>query len=288
MGATTTTDHNGYMRGSYYYVSHYRRGVVVYDAANPNQLVEVAHFDNYVTPSTNIAGTDGAWGVYPFLPSGNLLVSDIENGLFVLRDHVAHVESERRSVGFGALAASGSESRRGGIRVRVQRVGGLAGDVGVQYSVTAGSATDGVDYAASSGTLSWGAGNNGDKDIVIPLHDDTSFEGAETLTLTLSAPTNGATIDGSSMLDGHDQRQRHDPAAEPPAAAAVRGGGSTDLRAARAARAARCSPSRARRRRRHCLTPAPSSKRAPATSRARRSSARADRAADTERARRAP
>ncbi|HVJ30016.1 MAG TPA: choice-of-anchor B family protein, partial [Gammaproteobacteria bacterium] len=39
MGSTTTTDHNGYMRGSNYYVSHYRRGVVVYDAANPNALV---------------------------------------------------------------------------------------------------------------------------------------------------------------------------------------------------------------------------------------------------------
>ena len=29
-----------------------------------------------ITPSSNIAGTDGTWGVYPFLPSGNLLVSD--------------------------------------------------------------------------------------------------------------------------------------------------------------------------------------------------------------------
>jgi hypothetical protein len=200
VGTTSTTDHNGYVRDGYYYVSHYRRGVVVYDASNPNQLVEVAHFDNYVTPSTNIAGTDGAWGVYPFLPSGNVLVSDIENGLFVLRDHARTLKQNVGRLGFGALAASGSESTAGGIRVRVQRVGGLVGDVSVQYGVTAGSATDGIDYLASSGTLLWGVGNNGDKEIVIQTTDDTAVENPETVTVTLSSPTNGATIDGSSSL----------------------------------------------------------------------------------------
>ena len=95
----------------------------------------------------------------------------------------------------------------------MQRVGGLAGNVSVQYSVTAGSATEGADYVASSGTLSWGAGNNGDKDIVIALPDDTTNEGAETLTVTLSSPTNGATLDGSSILtvtiaDNDSKRRR--------------------------------------------------------------------------------
>jgi choice-of-anchor B domain-containing protein len=203
-GPDSTTDHNGYMRGNYYYVSHYRRGVVVFDASNPEQLVEVAHFDNYITPSTNIAGTDGTWGVYPFLPSGNLLVSDIENGLFVLRDHSQTLNQNVGRVGFGAAAASGAEGALGGIRVRVQRVGGLAGNVEVQFAVTAGSAVDGADYAvgsgASSGTLQWGPGNNGDKEIVISAIDDTAVESAETLTVTLSAPTNGATLDGAASL----------------------------------------------------------------------------------------
>jgi choice-of-anchor B domain-containing protein len=84
-GAATATDHNGYNIGNRYYVSHYKRGLVIFDSTNPQSLTEIGSFDTYLSPSANSAGTDGAWGVYPFLPSGALLVSDIENGLFVLR-----------------------------------------------------------------------------------------------------------------------------------------------------------------------------------------------------------
>ena len=45
-------------------------------------MTEIAHFDTF--PASNALGFDGAWSVYPFLPSGNLLVSDGSNGLFVL------------------------------------------------------------------------------------------------------------------------------------------------------------------------------------------------------------
>jgi len=85
VGGTTTTDHNGYTVGNRYFVSHYKRGLVIFDSTNPTSLSEIGSFDTYLSPSANSAGTDGAWGVYPFLPSGTLLVSDIENGLFLLK-----------------------------------------------------------------------------------------------------------------------------------------------------------------------------------------------------------
>lgn len=84
-GGTTSTDHNGYTIGNRYYVSHYKRGLVIFDVTNPQSLSEIGSFDTYLSPSANTSGTDGAWGVYPFLPSGTLLVSDIENGLFLLK-----------------------------------------------------------------------------------------------------------------------------------------------------------------------------------------------------------
>ena len=274
-GPTTTTDHNGYVRGTSYYVSHYRRGVVVYDAANPNALVEIASFDNYLTPSANTAGTDGAWGVYPFLPSGNLLVSDIENGLFVLRDQTRSLDASAGRLGFGELSATAAENA-GTISVRVRRTLGRSGSVSLQYATSAGSATEGADYTAASGTLSWPAGDIADKVIAIPVTEDASVENAETLTLTLSSLTGGAGLDGSSALtvtiDDNDTT---------PPRSGGGGGGSSDLVllallvGVLLARGLRFSPGR--------LSAMPT----PAAALARRSSGCADRAAETARARRA-
>lgn len=198
VGTTTTTDHNGYTLGSYFYVAHYRRGVVVFDATNPNQLVEVAHFDNYLSPAANSAGTDGTWGVYPYLPSGNLLVSDIDNGLFVLRDHVRTFGQSAGRVGFASTAVTAAEGS-GSVAVRLQRVVGNAGAVSVQYATNTGSA-DSSDFTASSGTVSWATGDMADKVITIPLADDTAAESSEAFTLTLSALTGGATVDGAASV----------------------------------------------------------------------------------------
>ncbi len=84
-GTTTTTDHNGYTIGDRYYVSHYKRGLVIFDVSNPLALREVAYFDTFTFPVENTCGFNGSWGVYPFLPSGTLLVSNMEGGLFALR-----------------------------------------------------------------------------------------------------------------------------------------------------------------------------------------------------------
>ncbi|HVJ29981.1 MAG TPA: Calx-beta domain-containing protein, partial [Gammaproteobacteria bacterium] len=215
----------GYMRESNYYVSHYRRGVVVYDAANPNALVEIGSFDNYLSPSTDVADTDGAWGVYPFLPSGNLLVSDIENGLFVLRDHTRNLDASSGRVGFAAPSVASSENS-GTISVRVARTLGRAGAVSVQYATSDDSATEGVDYTAASGTLNWAAGDLVDKVIAIPIANDTAIELAETFTLTLSALTGGAVIDGSSTMTVTID---DDEGGYPPPSGDRGGGGSSDL-----------------------------------------------------------
>ncbi len=64
------------------HTSYYTQGTTIVDAAKPDNIVEVAHFDT--SPLTG-NGFEGAWGVYPFLPSGNVIVSDMELGLFVLQ-----------------------------------------------------------------------------------------------------------------------------------------------------------------------------------------------------------
>ncbi len=74
--------HNTYIRNSYAINSYYKDGITIVDASRPGNLITVGRFDTYAQGAGN--GFNGAWGVYPYLPSGNIIVSDIDNGLFVL------------------------------------------------------------------------------------------------------------------------------------------------------------------------------------------------------------
>ncbi len=84
-GPTTAIDHNLYTLGGYAYQANYRSGLRILDLADVanGNLSEVAYFDIY--PSSDSANFNGAWSVYPYFPSGNVIVSGIEQGLFVLR-----------------------------------------------------------------------------------------------------------------------------------------------------------------------------------------------------------
>ncbi|MDW3209881.1 MAG: DUF2341 domain-containing protein [Reichenbachiella sp.] len=65
-------------------------------------------------------------------------------------------------------------------------------DVTIDYSVTAGTATDGIDYTLADGTLVISAGEM-DENILVTLVDDILSESAETITVTISNPS-GATL----------------------------------------------------------------------------------------------
>lgn len=86
--STLAIEHNGYVVGDRLYVSHYERGVTVLDVTSPTAPAEIAFFDTY--PASDTARFHGAWGVYPFLSSGTILVSNIDGagGLFLLREEV--------------------------------------------------------------------------------------------------------------------------------------------------------------------------------------------------------
>ena len=83
-GPTTSTDHNLYVLGNRVFEANYTTGLRVIEFGDlaAGEMTEIAHFDTF--PASNAVGFDGAWSVYPYLPSGNILVSDDHNGLFVL------------------------------------------------------------------------------------------------------------------------------------------------------------------------------------------------------------
>ncbi|WNJ17730.1 choice-of-anchor B family protein [Pontibacter sp. G13] len=81
LGKGLSIPHNVHVLDDYLITSYYADGLQVVDASRPHNLIEVGYYDT--TPIEG--GTyDGAWGAYPFLPSGNILVTDIDEGLFVM------------------------------------------------------------------------------------------------------------------------------------------------------------------------------------------------------------
>jgi choice-of-anchor B domain-containing protein len=76
--------HNVFIKQNYLYVSQYEDGLLVYDITNPLAPILINTYDTH--PENLIYnGYFGCWGNYPWLPSGNILASDMQNGLFVLK-----------------------------------------------------------------------------------------------------------------------------------------------------------------------------------------------------------
>ncbi|MBL8857701.1 MAG: choice-of-anchor B family protein [Planctomycetes bacterium] len=78
----TSVDHNLYTKGNLIYEANYRSGLRVFDrSASSVSPTLVAWFDTY--PEDNSNGYNGLWNNYPYFPSGVVIGSDLERGLFV-------------------------------------------------------------------------------------------------------------------------------------------------------------------------------------------------------------
>lgn len=87
--------HNLIFKGDYLYVSYYHDGTYIWNTADPANSFIVGFYDT----STDAHATNyhGNWGVYPFLPSGILLASDMQNGLYVM--DVSQAVGSNNSIG---------------------------------------------------------------------------------------------------------------------------------------------------------------------------------------------
>lgn len=92
--------HNQIVHGNYLYVAYYYEGLQVWDITDPNNITHVLYYGtSELEPKRTY---EGAWGVYPFLPSGNIIVSDMQNGLFLVEaidktvstEHVDPIKNE--------------------------------------------------------------------------------------------------------------------------------------------------------------------------------------------------
>lgn len=86
LGTTTAIDHNLYVRDGLCYQANYTAGMQVLTVGNiaSGSLTQVGFFDTY--PPNNSASFHGAWNVYPYFESGNIIISDYDGGLFIVRE----------------------------------------------------------------------------------------------------------------------------------------------------------------------------------------------------------
>lgn len=73
--------HNALVRDNLLYVSYYYDGLQVFDISEPTAPKRVLYYDTY--PGANQNSYAGSWGVNPNLPSGNILLSDLNTGFWL-------------------------------------------------------------------------------------------------------------------------------------------------------------------------------------------------------------
>lgn len=77
-------DHNQYITDNWFaFQSNYQAGLRVLDIIDMQNIHETAFFD--VFPGIDVADFHGVWSNYPFFPSGNVALSSIEYGLFIVK-----------------------------------------------------------------------------------------------------------------------------------------------------------------------------------------------------------
>jgi hypothetical protein len=150
-------------------------------------------------PSTNCAGTNAvnrACGVVPGDPNSADTITSMNN----TAPNVAALKAT--TVGSSAQFVNATYSvleNGGSVVLTVSRSNGGAGQLTVNYATSNGTATAGSDYTATSGTLTWAAGDTANKTITVPIINDAIVEGGESFHVTLSNPVlTGAT--GSAFI----------------------------------------------------------------------------------------
>ncbi len=81
----SASDHNLYVKDDMMYQSNYVSGLRVLDVSDPANPKQVAHFDTHPF-GENAPGFSGTWSNYPFFESGIIIMTSMQEGLFVLKN----------------------------------------------------------------------------------------------------------------------------------------------------------------------------------------------------------
>ena len=82
-GPSQAIDHNLYVNGDELFLSNYTAGMRVADITDLSSPVDTGFFDTF--PENDNTAFNGVWSIYPYFPSGNIIINDVSQGFFVVR-----------------------------------------------------------------------------------------------------------------------------------------------------------------------------------------------------------
>lgn len=126
---STAIGHNNYVAGDRLFQANYRSGLRIYDLSDtPESPEEIAFFDTWIPD--DLAEFNGLWSTYPFFPSGTVIGSDIEKGLFVWTIDDQNIAIELPNGAPDQFATSGDEFT---VRIEELQPGGLVPGSGLLH-----------------------------------------------------------------------------------------------------------------------------------------------------------
>lgn len=157
-------------------------GVFVSQDGGANWAAEITSFPNVSTEWLQIIGTGNSAQLFAFTHGRGAFKLSLAAGPGTL----AFAQPSQ-------LVAEGTTAE-----IQVNRTNGSDGAVSLSYQTVNGTAAAPGDFTSTTGTLNWAAGDSTPKTISVPTINDGSTEADETFTVSLSAPTGGATLGAST------------------------------------------------------------------------------------------
>ncbi|MBC8063772.1 MAG: choice-of-anchor B family protein [Chlorobia bacterium] len=187
-------DHNSIIQDGFLVLAAYKQGIRIYDTSNPVQLKESGYFDTHSGTGFQFAG---AWGTWAGFPSGNAIISDMQEGLIIVDPSEAK--------GWGAPILSVSLAGTGGVADAAKKLKKADGSVvpmsfpSMRGSMTVNLQTDSLNKSLVDFTFR--ARSTSPTPEIVSLYAVNQVTGAEVLLSKWNVPT-GLTEKSFTNLSG--------------------------------------------------------------------------------------